>query len=77
MEGIPGGVIDCPVGRLFFRLFAAWACATDNANSDSDSEAEVIAAMAALRTFNIFHSPLDVIVAPGRDRAAMSIFSGF
>jgi hypothetical protein len=24
--------------------------------------------------FNIFHSPLDVIRAPGRDRAAMSVF---
>jgi hypothetical protein len=24
--------------------------------------------------FNIFHSPLDVIVAPCRDRAAVSIF---
>jgi hypothetical protein len=48
------------------------ACATDIANSAS--EAEVIAAMAALRMFNIFYSPLDVIVAPGRDRAAVSIF---
>jgi len=27
--------------------------------------------------FNIFNSPLDVIVAPGRDRAAMSIFGDF
>jgi hypothetical protein len=50
-------------------------CATDIANGDS--EAEVSTAMTALRTFNIFHSPHHVIVAPGRDRAAVSIFSGF
>jgi hypothetical protein len=35
-----------------------WACATDIANSES--EAEVIAAMAALRMFNIVNSPLEV-----------------
>jgi hypothetical protein len=34
----------------------------------------VITAIAALRMFNIFYSPLDVIGAPGRDRAAVSIF---
>jgi hypothetical protein len=42
-----------------------WACATDI--TDSETEAAVITAMAALRMFNIFNSPLDVIVAPGRD----------
>jgi urease alpha subunit len=33
-----------------------------------------IAAVAASRMLNSFHSPLDVTVAPGRDRAAVSIF---
>lgn len=70
--GILGGVMECLMGRLFLL---PWACATDIA--DRESEAEVIAAMAALRMFNIFNSPLEAIVAPGRDRAAMSIFSGF
>jgi hypothetical protein len=46
------------------RLFSPpWACATDIANSES--EAEIIAAMAALRMFNIVNSPLEVIAAPG------------
>jgi hypothetical protein len=63
------------VGITWVGFSLPWACATDIASSES--EAEVITAMAALRMFNIFHSPLDVIVAPGRDRAAMSIFSGF
>jgi hypothetical protein len=49
--------------------------ATDIANGDS--EAEVSTAMTALSTLNVFHSPHHVIVAPGLDRAAVSIFSGF
>jgi hypothetical protein len=47
------------------------ACATDIANSES--KAEVITAIAALRMFNI----LILLDAPCRDRAAVSIFGDF
>jgi hypothetical protein len=64
--------IPAPV-KLFWRGLLDRA--TDIANGDS--EAEVSTAVTALRTFNIFHSPHHVIVARGRDRAAVSIISGF